>query len=97
MVRTSETVMCGKLYGLTKNLCGPDFCVRHISQENIFIWPRDTNTLSWYKFNTIKYGKLSLRYEGAHISEPRYHNAWMVSRKLVRLGRARCATVGHAC
>ncbi len=28
---------------------------------------RDTNTLSLYKFNTIMYGKLSLRYEAANI------------------------------
>ena len=28
---------------------------------------RDTNTLSLFKFNTIKYGKRSLRYEAANI------------------------------
>ena len=61
--------LCVETYN-TANILTP-ISVSHISPPKIHIQLRDTNTLSLYKFNTkfntIKYGKLSLGYETVNI------------------------------
>ena len=58
--------LCVESYKATNGLA-PVY-VSDIFQRKIHSYSlRDTNTLSLYKFNTIKYGNLSLRYEAANI------------------------------